>query len=90
MFVYGPALLLKGDLFSVIWVILTALIGVSALAGAMERWFMGKGASWLQTGILFVSALLLIKPGLTTDLIGFGLLAVLFILWALAKKRGGL
>ncbi|MBM4338475.1 MAG: TRAP transporter permease [Deltaproteobacteria bacterium] len=90
MFVYGPALLLKGDLFSVIWATLTAIIGVSALAGAMERWFMGKGASWLQTGILFVSALLLIKPGLTTDLIGFGLLAVLFILWTLAKKRGGL
>ena len=90
MFVYGPALLLKGDLFSIFWASLTAIIGVSALAGAMERWFMGKVASWFQTGFLFASALLLIKPGLTTDMIGFGLLAIAFIPWAWAKKRRGL
>jgi len=91
MFVYGPALLLQGDLLSVIWATFTAIIGVNALAGAMERWFMGQAASWFQTGVLFASALLLIKPGVTTDAIGFGLLAILFILWAWArKKRGGL
>jgi TRAP transporter 4TM/12TM fusion protein len=87
MFVYGPALVLKGDLLSVIWASLTAIIGVSALASAMERWFMGQAASWLQTGILFASALLLIKPGVITDAIGFGLLAILFILWVGARKR---
>jgi TRAP transporter 4TM/12TM fusion protein len=87
MFVYGPALLLKGDLYSVLWATLTAIIGVSALAGAMERWFMGQGASWLQTGLLFASALLLIKPGLTTDMIGFGLLAFTFILWGWSRKK---
>jgi UPF0716 family protein affecting phage T7 exclusion len=33
------------------------------------------------------AALLLIKPGLTTDLIGFGLLGIVFILWAYGKKK---
>jgi len=89
MFVYGPALLLKGDLSSILWAIVTATFGVSALAGAMERWFMGQQASWFQTGILFASALLLIKPGVLTDAIGLGLLAILFLFWVWDKKKKG-
>jgi TRAP transporter 4TM/12TM fusion protein len=87
MFVYGPALLLKDELSSVFWAAFTAIIGIVALAAAMERWFLGKGTSWFQTGLLLAAALLLIKPGLTTDLIGFGLLGIVFILWAYGKKK---
>jgi TRAP transporter 4TM/12TM fusion protein len=90
MFVYGPALLLKGDLGSVLWAVVTSLIGITTLAAAMERWFIGEPASWIQTGLLFASALLLIKPGLTTDLIGLGLLGVVIILWTVNRtKRKG-
>ena len=90
MFVYGPALLLKGDLVSVLWAVITSLIGITTLAAAMERWLMGQPASWIQTGLLFASALLLIKPGLTTDLIGLGLLGVVIILWTVNRgKRKG-
>jgi TRAP transporter 4TM/12TM fusion protein len=87
MFVFGPSLLLKGELYMILWTIISAIIGVVALAAGVERWFMGQRTTWLQTGILFTAALLLIKPGLTTDLIGFGLLGVVFILWVWAKKR---
>jgi TRAP-type uncharacterized transport system fused permease subunit len=87
MFIYGPALLLKGDTPSILWAILTALVGVTALASAMERWFMGQRASWPQTGLLFVGALLLIKPGLNTDLIGFILLGIVVTLWAWNRKK---
>ena len=90
MFVYGSALLLKGDLGSVLWAVVTSLIGITTLAAAMERWLMGQPASWIQTGLLFASALLLIKPGLTTDLIGLGLLGVVIILWTVNRgKRKG-
>jgi TRAP transporter 4TM/12TM fusion protein len=87
MFVYGPALLLKDVLSSVLWAAFTAIIGIVALAAAMERWFLGQGTSWFQTGLLLAAALLLIKPGLTTDLIGFGLLGIVFISWAYGKKK---
>jgi len=87
MFVYGPALLLEGELYSIVWAAITAIVGVVALAAGAECWFMGRGTSWFQTGLLLAAALLLIKPGLATDLIGFGLLGTVFILWALHKKR---
>ncbi len=87
MFVFGPPLLLKGELFSIIWAAITAIMGVIALASGAEQWFMGRPASWLQSGLLLAAALLLIKPGLTTDLIGFGLLGIVFISWAYGKKK---
>ncbi len=88
MFVFGPSLLLKGELYMILWTIISAIIGVIALAAGVERWFMGRTTSWLQTGLLLAAALLLIKPGLTTDLVGFGLLAIVFILWSFGKRKG--
>jgi TRAP-type uncharacterized transport system fused permease subunit len=90
MFVFGPSLLLKGELYMILWTIISAIIGVIALAAGVERWFMGRPTSWLQTGLLLAAALLLIKPGLTTDLVGFGLLAIVFILWSFWKRKGSL
>ena len=90
MFVFGPSLLLKGELYMILWTIISAIIGVIALAAGVERWFMGRTTSWLQTGLLLAAALLLIKPGLTTDLVGFGLLAIVFILWSFWKRKGSL
>lgn len=87
MFVFGPPLLLEGTLGTVIWASVTATIGVIALAAGVERWFIGRPASWLQTALLLVAALLLIKPGLTTDLVGFGLLALVAIMWYLGKNK---
>jgi TRAP transporter 4TM/12TM fusion protein len=87
MFVYGPALLLKGDTLSILWAIVTATIGITALASSMERWFMGQPTSWFQTGLLLASALLLIKPGIITDMIGLGLLGMAFMLWAWNRRK---
>jgi TRAP transporter 4TM/12TM fusion protein len=86
MFIYGPALLLKGDFPSVVWAVVTACVGVMLLSAGAERWFLGRKASWPQSILLFAGALLLIKPGLITDLIGFGVLGIVFILWAWKKK----
>jgi TRAP-type uncharacterized transport system fused permease subunit len=87
MFIYGPTLLLRGDFYSVIWAAITAIVGVTILAAGVERWFMGRAASWIQTVLLLTAALLLIKPGLVTDLIGFGLVGIVFILWGLDKRK---
>ncbi len=87
MFVFGPALLLKGEFYNILWATVTAIVGVTLLAAGIERWFLGQGTSWLQTMFLLAAALLLIKPGLTTDAIGFGILGIVFILWAWEKRK---
>ncbi|MEK6709676.1 MAG: TRAP transporter permease [Nitrospinota bacterium] len=69
MFVYGPPLLLKGEPLEVVWAILTATLGVVALAAGLEGWLRGR-AGWFERAVLVGSALALIKPGIVTDAMG--------------------
>jgi TRAP-type uncharacterized transport system fused permease subunit len=90
MFVYEPSLLLifKEDTsyLTVFWSVVTALIGVIALAGGLFGWLVGY-ATTLQRILLFISAICLIKPGLITDTIGFSFLAFVAITqWYQNKK----
>jgi TRAP transporter 4TM/12TM fusion protein len=86
MFIYGPALLMKGDFVSVLGAVISGLVGVMLLAACSERWLLGQPTSWAQTVLLLTAALFLIKPGLATDLAGFGLLGVVIVLWAWKKR----
>ncbi|MEO5883069.1 MAG: TRAP transporter fused permease subunit, partial [Caldimonas sp.] len=70
MFVFAPALLLRGEWADVALAVVTATIGVTCLAGALhEHFFWGK-ARWWERLMLFVAALVLIKPGWQSDLVG--------------------
>jgi TRAP transporter 4TM/12TM fusion protein len=73
-FVYSPALLFQGTWPEVLRAVLTGTLGVVALAAGLEGQLL-RPATWLERGVLVVAALLLIDPGLATDLIGLGLLA---------------
>ena len=75
MFVYGPELLLIGDPVSIIWACITAVIGTICLAGGAMGYFLKK-THWLERIVLIAAALLLIKPGLKTDIVGFVLLGI--------------
>jgi TRAP-type uncharacterized transport system fused permease subunit len=66
MFVYGPSLLFIGPGF------------VMALAAGMMGFFVKELNPWERV-ILVVAALLLIKPGLYTDAVGYVLLAFIYI-----------
>jgi TRAP transporter 4TM/12TM fusion protein len=84
MFVYEPQLLLivKGGAeqwLSVAGSAVTACVGVILLAGSLFGWLVGP-ATRIHRVLLFVAAICLIKPGLWTDLLGFGL-AGLVIVW---------
>jgi len=72
-FVYSPALLFQGTWGEVLTVIVTGTLGVIALAAGLEGQFL-RPATWLERGLFIAAALLLIDPGLTTDVVGFGLL----------------
>jgi TRAP-type uncharacterized transport system fused permease subunit len=93
MFVYEPSLLLifKDDTsyLTVFWSVMTAMIGVIALAGGFFGWLVGY-ATTLHRVLLFISAICLIKPGLITDTIGFSFLAFVAISqWYQNKKTPG-
>jgi TRAP transporter 4TM/12TM fusion protein len=78
-FVYYPALLFTGPWLEIALAAVTGLIGVVALAAALEGYLI-RPATWLERGMFLAGALLLIDPGLITDLIGFGLLGAAILL----------
>jgi len=91
MFVYEPMLLLivkdwASEWPYVVWSILTATVGVICLAGSLFGWLLGFASAW-QRVLLFVSAMCLIKPGLITDTIGLGVLAVVVFAQLLERRR---
>jgi TRAP transporter 4TM/12TM fusion protein len=71
MFVFGPSLMLIGPWPAVVTTVATALVGVICLASSLN----GFPRLWERL-MLFAAALILIKPGLTTDLGGLALVAV--------------
>ena len=72
MFFYGPELLFRGEWLDIAGVFVSASFGVYLLASSTEGWYAGGRIGWPARSVLFVSALLLIDPGLLTYLIGLG------------------
>jgi TRAP-type uncharacterized transport system fused permease subunit len=91
MFVFEPRLLLitkdwTTDWLYILWAAVSASIGVIALAGGLFGWLLTYATLW-QRALLVVAALCLITPGLITDSIGFGLLAVVVAAQLIARRR---
>ena len=78
MFVYEPALLLVGDWTTSLHATVTATVGVILLAGGLFGYLMRPATPW-QRALLIAAALLLIKPGWITDLVGLGLAVVVVV-----------
>jgi len=72
MFFYSGALLMRGSWFEIAHVAITATAGVYLLSCAVQG-FMFRAANPVVRALLVVAALLLIKGGWTTDLIGLAL-----------------
>ena len=87
LFVYGPALLLKGSVPEIIWASLTSVLGVICLASGLQGWMLGP-ATWLERAILVGAAFALIKPGLVTDALGLAGFALVYALqWMRFKGK---
>ncbi len=84
MFITAPQMLLiSTNVFEATWIFITASIGMYALAGGMQGFFMADD-KWYERIILLGSAVALVKPGLYTD--GLGLLGVALVYY-LQKRR---
>ena len=87
MFVSSPALLLIGEPVTVLVAAVTAGIGVVCLAGGLHEYFLfGRARAW-ERAMLLAAALLLIKPGLVTDIVGASLIAATLLSQRLAPDR---
>ncbi|MGE5253629.1 MAG: TRAP transporter permease, partial [Planctomycetaceae bacterium] len=86
MFAYAPSLLFIGPPTTVLLSMVTASIGVVMLAGAMIGCFF-RDTRIFERGFLFIGSILLIKPGIYTDLIGLVFLGVVLASQQYRKRK---
>jgi len=80
IFVYHPGMLLIDvHTFDMILMIVTAVVGIIGVGAGVEGFFL-TNLTVLERLIFFVGGLLLVIPGLQTDIVGFALLAVAYIM----------
>lgn len=85
IFCYNPALLMIGaSNMEIIFIVCTAAIGIASLSFASVGYWIRDLYLWERL-LLAAAAITLITPGLVTDLIGFGLMALVYILQKLFK-----
>ena len=89
MFVFAPSLLLIGDLSVVLLATVTATAGVVCLAAGLHSYFFFGPARWWERILLIAAALVLIKPGLQTDLIGMALIGITIASQLWARRSAG-
>jgi TRAP transporter 4TM/12TM fusion protein len=86
MFAYAPSLLFIGPPTTVLLSMVTASIGVVMLAGSMIGCFF-RDTRIFERVFLFIGSILLIKPGIYTDLIGLVFLGVVLASQEYHKRK---
>lgn len=77
-YVYNPSMLFIGPFSETVWVSITSVIGVAALAAAITGHLYADLAGW-ERGALLLCSLGLIVPEKATDFVGVG--ALILIVW---------
>ncbi len=86
MFAYEPSLLFVGAPLTILHSFVSASVGVIMLAAGLIGWFI-RETTLVERLLLVVGAILLIKPGIYTDIIGITLLAVVIIIQKARQKK---
>ena len=87
VFALNPAMLfVDTTIFEVITICVTSFIGIFAISAALEGYFLTHVPAW-QRLLAAAGGLMLIVPGLTTDTVGLGLVAVCMLLQMTRKKK---
>ncbi|HYC37828.1 MAG TPA: TRAP transporter permease [Usitatibacter sp.] len=86
MFVYEPALLTIGDPVLIGWRFVASCVGVMAFAAGLSGYLLRDCRMWERV-VLVTAAILLIKPGVMTDIIGFLLLLGIGVLQWSSRPR---
>ncbi len=87
IFALNPAMLFVDTTVpEVILIIVTSVIGMFAISAALEGYIMGH-MSWYLRIMSAAGGLLLIYPGLVTDLIGIAIVGAMLVLHIIANKN---
>ncbi|MBR4695999.1 MAG: TRAP transporter permease [Selenomonadaceae bacterium] len=86
MFVLAPELLMiSPDAMHIVLTVLTAIIGMVALSSALIG-YLADNCAWWERLVLAAGGLMMIKPGMETDLIGVAIFAAILFLQRKRKK----
>ena len=86
MFVLSPELLMiSPDVSHIIVTVLTAIIGMIALSSALIGYLAANCALWERPSLI-AAGLMMIKPGIMTDIVGVAIFAVILLLQTKRKK----
>ncbi|HBW37276.1 TRAP transporter permease [Desulfosporosinus sp. BICA1-9] len=78
IWIYSPALIAQGSMTEILGAVVTATMGIIALACAVQG-YMLTTTNVFHRLLLFVAAFGLIKPGLLTDTVGISVLILVFL-----------
>ncbi len=86
MFVFGPALLMIGTPTEILIALGSSIVGVIALSGGLSGFLVTKSNSLERIGLLF-AAILLLTPGVATDLAGLILISCIIVVQIYLKRN---
>lgn len=86
LFVYNPVLLMEGGVLDILWSLVTALIGAYLLASGFEGFFFRWNLKWFERPLMILGAVMLIVPGMVTDLVGIAIIVVEFVTEFMFKR----
>ncbi|MGE5484420.1 MAG: TRAP transporter permease [Ignavibacteriales bacterium] len=86
MFVMNPLLLAEGSVGWILWALVSALLGATALSATTQGYFFGT-VSLGERVVLGIAAVMLIDPGLVTDVIGLCVIAGMTTYRILKSRR---
>lgn len=87
VFALNPAMLfINTNVFEIILICITSFVGIFAISASLEGYFL-KRMAWYERIIAAAGGLLLIYPGLVTDLIGLGLVGIAAVIQVISKRN---
>ena len=75
--------------WEVILICITSLVGIFGVSASLQGWFLCR-MPWYERILSAIGGLLLIYPGIVTDSIGFGLMAVVLVMQIIERKKSKL
>lgn len=87
IFALNPAMLfINTNAGEVILICITSVIGMFGVSSALEGYFL-HNMRWYERAAAAIGGLLLIYPGIVTDIIGLGLVGIILLSQVLTKKK---
>ena len=92
IFALNPEMLFVGDnvtIWSVALISISSICGIMAIGAALEGYFL-RHMTWYERIVCVAGGLLMVIPGIWTDLVGFALVAAVVVVQYLTKKKASI